>query len=109
MFRNRLQRGPSRVASCEWLEGEFGHKSDGTSVAGKYRLRVVEDGIARSQVVQVAGAVRASDERSNVIHSQSLPRIAARNVLRMIQDIGELRTDSKSKSLRNVDVFVGSE
>src|SRR5579862_1489621 len=103
------REGPRRVALCEWLEGELRHKSDGACVAGKYSLRVIEDGIARSQVVQIAGAVRAGEERSNVIHPQSLPRIAAWNVLRVIQDIGELRADTKFESLGDVDVLIGRE
>ena len=80
-----------------------------TSVAGKYRLRIVEDGIARRQVVQIARAVGAGDERGNVIHSQSLPRIAAGNVLRVIEEVGELRAESEFNPLRDVDVLIGSE
>ena len=78
----------------ERLEGELGHQSNAASVAGKYRLRIVEDGIAGSEIVQIARAVRPREERGDVIHSQPLTRIAARNVLRVIEQIRELRTES---------------
>ncbi len=94
---------------CSGLEGEFGHKSDGASVAGKYRLRVVEDGIARSQIVQIARTVRASDERSNVVHAQSLTRIATRNVLGVIEQVGELCAEAEFDPLGNVYVLIGCE
>ena len=107
----RGPRGPqscSSQISCQ-LEGKFGHQSDGASVAGKYRLRVIENGIARSEIVQITRAVRSSQERSYVIDSQPPTRIAARNVLGVIQNVGELRTETEFEPLRNAYVLVCRE
>jgi len=41
------------------------------------RLRIVKDRVPRREIVQIAGAVRPSNERSNVIHPESLARVAA--------------------------------
>jgi hypothetical protein len=50
------------------LEGEFSYQRDAARVAGKYSLGIIEDGIPRSQIVQVARTVGPRKERSNVIH-----------------------------------------
>jgi hypothetical protein len=55
-------KGPLVCHSHLSLEGEFSDQGNGTSIAGEYRLRIIEDGIARSEIVQIARAVRSGEE-----------------------------------------------
>src|SRR5580704_10046229 len=75
--KNGARRAPSRRSIPCCLEGELRHQSYAASVAGDHRPRVIEVGIVRLQIVQVARAVRASGERVYIIHTQPLARIAS--------------------------------
>ena len=78
------------------LEGELRHQS----VAGEHRPRIVEVGIARGQIVQVARAVGAGGERVHIIHTQPLARIASGDELGVIDNVPELRTELELASAR---------
>jgi len=101
--------GPLRLRVTSQLEGYLAHNCDGARVAGKYSLRVIEDCVPRSEIVQIARAVRSGEERGDIIHPESLPRIATWNVLRMIEQIGELCAETEFKALGDAYVFVSGE
>src|SRR5215469_5388190 len=71
-------------------ERELCYQRDGASVAGEDGFRVVEYRVTRSQIVQVAGAIRSGEEGRDVVDAEPLTRVAAGNVLRVIEDIGKL-------------------
>ena len=84
-------------------EREFCHQSNGACVAGEHRPRNVEVCIARRNV----RLVRSSDrwEAAHIIHSQAIARIAAGDILWVIDDVGELRPnlyDVLSPNLRSL-------
>src|ERR1700746_573876 len=87
-------------------EGELRHQRDRTRVAGENCLRVVENRVARGQIVQVAGAVWSGEEGCDVIDAESLSRIASWNVLRVIEQVCELSAKTELEALREVDLFI---
>ena len=89
------------------LERKFSNDRHRTRVAGEHRLWIVEVCIPRRQIVQVTTG--NGIETSHVVYAKSRAGVAARNVLSMVEDIAELRTQTKFEPLGNVYVLIGAK
>src|SRR4029077_4492369 len=99
-IKEALSSLPMTAVFCTTeLERKFSNDRHRTRVAGEHRLWIVEICIPRRQVVQVTTG--NGIETSHVVYAKSRAGVTARNVLSMVEDIAELRTQTKLEPLGN--------
>src|ERR1700757_339969 len=108
---SRKNRGPTSapelVELIPSLKRELCQQRDRACVACKYGFRIIEVCIARRDERFVSRSHRA--KAVDVIHSQPKARIAARNVLGMVDDVPKLRAEPELLGLREIQVLVDAE
>ena len=67
LYKKGPRRAPKVVQLHFCLEGEFAYDCNRARVAGKYRLRVVENRVTRREIVQITRAEQVGELRAEAM------------------------------------------